>query len=210
MFRFLFALAFVTLNQAAADPLSHEETATGSLVGGNNLMRDETNERHLLRTLRCPGGGPLTNFPMEIDIIPHEGYSKSKCTTDHMTAIRVALNNLLYDYGVRPGVGDSAVFSAQVCSTPVPSNRRRLVAPKFKWPGVGVCRYCEADNGDARRGLKWNDHNWFKKTYAPELETKLRDAITNNVVSNFVLCLGRTPKVTVLVKEVPRYTPPLC
>ena len=209
MFRLLFALAFVVLNQVAAHALAHEETA--SMAGDNtSVLTDETDERHLLETVWCPGGGPLNPFYIEIAFIPQGGFNTSMCTTNHTTAMSTALNALLHDYGVgRSGVGDSAAFLAEVCSTPAVSNRRRLRAPKFKWPGLGVCRYCKADNFDARR-MQWNDPNWFKNIYAPELQNKLRNAITNTLVVKFIPCLGRGPQVNVLVKPVPSDTPPVC
>ena len=76
--------------------------------------------------------------------------------------------------------------------------------------GGGTCRYCRNDNFDQRRlrpvakaerCIQETDPNWFTNSFAMELQNILRNAISQDIVENFVDCLGQGPEVSVTVRE---------
>jgi hypothetical protein len=174
---------------------------TGNLA----IKEEQDNERNLqISVVACPGGGPVAFFNIQINLTPQGGYNTSQCTSTLRKNIGTALNTLLKNYGIgSQGVGDNAAYIARVCTTPYTTrNRRRLQVLQFVWKGGGNCRQCVSDNFDNRRRKLFSDPNWFRNIYAPELQNTLRNAITNNLVKNHVLCLGNGPRVDVYVTEV--------
>jgi hypothetical protein len=193
--------AVITHLWALSTPLANEENRDVSNIRKLLNVDEEIQNRRLFTAVQCPGGGPLNSFLLDIQIYPQGGFNTSNCTDAMVQNMTVGLNGLLYNYGVGPaGVGDNAVFLAEVCNRML--RRRRLVIKGFRWPGGGTCRQCTGDNTDYRRLQTNYDPNWFQNIYAPELQNKLRNAISRTFVQNFKPCLGTGPKVVVKVYSV--------
>ena len=186
--------------------VSYGTTCGASLLRGNIDPEDGEmalpEERKLLETVACPGGGPVNYFNVEINLVAQGGYDTSSCTAWKKTLIGNDINTLLLDYGIgRAGQGDNAVFLAEVCEMPVTTNGRNLRAIGFLWTGGGTCRSCAGDNRD-KRHLQNYDPNWFRNIYAPSLANVLRNAIVQTVVGKHVSCLGNGPQVLVNIVQV--------
>ena len=178
--------------------LSQIEGETSQANGiGKNVLQDPRSLQIL--TFTCPGGGPQHFFTISIELIPQGGYNTSNCTSELQHAIGIDLNALLMSYGLGDaGEGDGAAYVALVCTDPTKTGRR-LQQLRYTWRGGGTCRKCASDNFDTR---KLYDRNWFKNIYVPGMQNTLRNAITKTVVTRHVTCLGKGPRVNVIINEV--------
>jgi hypothetical protein len=187
----------------------HAVTSTSfledSIAVSNGNSASESVERSLQWSVPCLGpAGKQVFFNIEIQVIQQGGFTAYiNCTSASYQQFGLEINALLSDYGVGvAGVGDNAAFLAGVCTEPTIKQRRLAAAKGFMWMGGGACRYCKKDNFDKRR-LQWNDPNWFRNIYAPELQNKLRNALVDRV-KKYRNCFGNGPQVIVRVQEVPQ------
>jgi hypothetical protein len=96
-------------------------------------------------------------------------------------------------------------FKAIVCTVPSKSTNRRLAIVTYIWKGGGGCHGCPCDCSDGRRDLQfavWGTTEWFNNEYAPQLETKIRNATMTKIVPDHPKCVGSNPIVTVDVNKV--------
>jgi hypothetical protein len=178
--------------------LTHlEDVTTQANSIGKHMLHDQ--RRLQILTFTCQGEGSQHFFTISIELIPQGGYNTSNCTSELQKAIGIDLNSLLMDYGLGDaGEGDGAAYVALVCTNPTKIGRR-LQQLRYTWRGGGTCRKCASDNFDTRRLY---DQNWFKNIYVPEMQNTLRNAITKTVVTRHITCLGKGPRVNVIIKEV--------
>jgi hypothetical protein len=170
-----------------------------------DVPKDRTDRN--LETLACSfGAGPDNYFMIRIDITPRGGANLGSCSSELQKSLGALINVVLDDFGFgEAGIGDNAVFSADVCEVPTLSGRR--LPGGFSWSGGGVCKSCGADNGDGRRlnkdeEDKDDDETWFPEIYAPKLKKMLKKGISKSLPSSSSSCLGSSPNVNVNIQHV--------
>ena len=199
-------LLFLALNSRHWDAVTatslidpHDEE--GGIV---SFESDSTPERLLdVYPVPCPpGGGPISNFTLAINLTPQGGFNTDQCTAAREDQLGQNINALLLAYSIGDqGKGDNAAFLALVCNIPI-VGRRRLGTIGFIYKGGETCRYCAVDNFDSKRHTQQNDPNWFRNIYTPQLQNVLRNAFVQTIVGNYVDCLGQGPQVSVIVTKM--------
>lgn len=166
---------------------------------------------------RCATTENVDYFDILIAI--HPRHAPTNCKVADQVLLGHDINRVMWDYGVgEAGKHDDVIFQAVVCPNPITGRHPQKFPIKkqststgiqmrpssFMYSGIGGCRFCTGDDRDKRfliadimptsRELA---SAWFENTFKPQLETTLKRAIKNEVVSLHDGCLGGNPTIEV-------------